>query len=58
MAKSFQKYQMEVRAQNLNAKVTNIGTDSDSDIYPVIANSLKIPADKQEIKSDDHKKDK
>ena len=49
---------MEVRAQNLNAKVTNIGTDSDSEIYPVIANSLKIPADKQEIKSDDHKKDK
>ena len=57
MAKSFNKYQLEVRAQNLNVKASDIKNHDDSHIYPVISSPLKVP-DKQDKKSDDNKKDK
>ena len=58
MAKSFNKYQLEVRAQNLNIKATDVEHTGDSEIYPVISKPLKISENEVKPASNDNKKDK
>ena len=59
MARSFNKYQLEVQSQNLSGKASNIQdvrsiTRDGSVIYPVISNPMNVPGKS----SNDNKNDK